>query len=44
VFERIGLSKEMFEASPFTRLKEIKHLRETGQLDERLNWRAVEPV
>lgn len=43
-FERIGLTKEMFEASPFTRLKEIRHLRETGQLDERLNWRAVEPV
>lgn len=43
-FERIGLTREMFEASPFTRLKEIKHLRETGQLDERLNWRAVEPV
>jgi nucleoside-diphosphate-sugar epimerase len=43
-FERIGLTQEMFEAAPFTRLKEIKHLRETGQLDDRLCWRAVEPV
>ena len=28
VFERIGLTHEMFEAEPFTRLKELKHLRE----------------
>ena len=34
----------MFEAEPFTRLKELKHLRETGQLDARLHWTAPEPV
>jgi nucleoside-diphosphate-sugar epimerase len=44
VFDRIGLTREMFEAAPFTRLKELKHLRATGQLDDRLYWRAPEPV
>jgi nucleoside-diphosphate-sugar epimerase len=44
VFERIGLTKAMFEADPFTRLKELRHLRATGQLDERLHWRALDPV
>ena len=44
VFERIGLTQAMFEAEPFTRLKELKHLRATGQIDERLHWRALEPV
>ncbi len=44
VFERIGLTREMFEAQPFTRLKEIKHLRATGQLDARLHWCAPAPV
>lgn len=44
VFERIGLTGATFEAAPFTRLKEIKHLRETGQIDTRLYWTALEPV
>ena len=44
VFERIGLTTEVFEAEPFTRLKELKHLRATGQIDERLHWRAPEAV
>ena len=44
VFERIGLTRELFEAPPFTRLKELKHLRDTDQIDERLHWRALEPV
>lgn len=44
VFEHIGLTREMFEAAPYTRLKELKHLRTTGQLDDRLLWRAIEPV
>ena len=38
VFERIGLTREMFEAPPFTRLKELKFLRDTGQIDEALYW------
>ena len=44
VFERIGLTREMFEAPPFTRLKELKHLRDTGQVDATLYWTAPEPV
>lgn len=44
VFERIGLTREMFEAEPFTRLKEIKHLRKTNQLDPTLYWTAPDPV
>jgi nucleoside-diphosphate-sugar epimerase len=44
IFERIGLTREVFEALPYTRLRELKYLRSTGQLDERLYWRALEPV
>ena len=44
VFERIGLSREMFEARPFTRLKELKHLRDTGQLDPELMWTPLPAV
>ncbi|HET9068586.1 MAG TPA: hypothetical protein VFN28_08060 [Amaricoccus sp.] len=43
-FDRIGLTREMFEAAPYTRLKEIKHLRDTGQVDERLRWTVPEAV
>ena len=38
VFERIGLDRAMFEAQPFTRLREIKYLRDTRQIDETLFW------
>jgi len=38
VFDRIGLTAEVFTSSPFTRLLELKRLLETGQLDERFNW------
>ena len=34
----------MFEAEPFTRLKELQHLRDTEQLDPTLHWRAPAPV
>lgn len=44
VFERIGLTREMFEAEPFTRLREIKHLRRTNQIDQTLFWTEPEPV
>ena len=44
VFQHIGLTREMFEAAPYTRLKELKHLRGTGQLDERLHWRGLQAV
>jgi nucleoside-diphosphate-sugar epimerase len=44
VFDRIGLTREMFEAQPFTRLKELKHLRDTEQLDPTLHWTPPAPV
>jgi nucleoside-diphosphate-sugar epimerase len=44
VFERIGLTKAMFEADPFTRLKELRYLQDTKQVDARLYWRTAEPV
>jgi len=43
-FDRIGLTPAMFEAPPYTRLKELKHLRDTGQIDERLRWQAPAAV
>jgi nucleoside-diphosphate-sugar epimerase len=44
VFERVGLTAAMFEAEPFTRLKEIKHLRATNQLDPSFFWTEPEAV
>jgi nucleoside-diphosphate-sugar epimerase len=38
VFERIAMTPEMFASSPFTRLLELRWLRETGQLDRELYW------
>jgi len=39
VFARIGLDRELFDARPFTRLKQLKYLSATGQIDERFFWR-----
>jgi hypothetical protein len=38
IFERIGLDEATFNAPPFTRLSELRHLRRTEQLDEHLLW------
>ena len=38
VFDRIGLDEAGFAARPFTRLKQLKYLQSTGQLDEQLFW------
>lgn len=40
VFERIGLTKEMFESRDFTRLKMLEHLLHSGQIDEHFYWVA----
>ena len=37
-FRTIGLTKELFTFRGHTRVKQIKHLLETGQIDERLFW------
>ncbi len=39
VFENIQLSRELFEARSFTRLKQLQHLIATRQIDERFFWR-----
>ena len=39
VFERIGLDRAGFEARPFTRLKQLKYLISTGQVDDLLFWK-----
>lgn len=44
LFDRIGLTEEVFFSDPFTRLKELRHLRDTGQLDARLFWTPTEAV
>lgn len=43
VFERIQMTTEMFAYAPFTRLNELRWLRETGQLDPELFWTPLEP-
>lgn len=39
VFEQIRMEREAFEFRAFTRLKQLKYLRETAQIDERFYWR-----
>jgi nucleoside-diphosphate-sugar epimerase len=39
VFERIGMSRQVFEHRAFTRLKQLKHLIATDQLDSELHWK-----
>jgi nucleoside-diphosphate-sugar epimerase len=38
VFERVGLNREIFECSAFTRLKELEHLLSTNQIDSHFFW------
>lgn len=40
IFERIGMTREIFEAPPYTRLKMLRHLIATRQLDAELFWRS----
>lgn len=39
LFERIHLSREMFEFRAFTRVKQLEHLRKKEHIDARLFWR-----
>jgi nucleoside-diphosphate-sugar epimerase len=38
IFERIGMSRDIFESRAYTRLKQIQHLRNTSQLNEHFFW------
>ena len=40
LFERIRFTESDYGFRAFTRLKQLKHLQETGQLDARLRWSA----
>ena len=40
LFERIDFAPETYEFRAFTRLKQLKYLQRTGQIDEDLYWRA----
>jgi Nucleoside-diphosphate-sugar epimerases len=40
IFERIGMTPEIFQAAPYTRLKMLQHLVATKQLDADLFWSA----
>lgn len=39
VYQRIGMDLRTFEARPFTRLKQLKYLSASGQIDERFFWK-----
>lgn len=39
VYQRIGISSATFNARPFTRLKQLKYLSATGQIDDRFFWK-----
>src|SRR5262249_30467739 len=41
-FKRIGLTREQFLDKRFTRLKWLRHLLETGQVDAALRWRQAQ--
>lgn len=38
VYARIGISPATFDARPFTRLKQLKYLSASGQIDDRFFW------
>ncbi|HUF74580.1 MAG TPA: SDR family oxidoreductase [Gammaproteobacteria bacterium] len=42
VFEQIQLTTELFESAPHTRIKQITHLLDTGQIDSDFFWREPE--
>lgn len=39
IFEQIQMTKETFEYRAFTRLKQLRHLLNSGQIDERFCWK-----
>jgi nucleoside-diphosphate-sugar epimerase len=42
VFEKINLTHEMFEFRAFTRLKQLEHLLQSAQIDDRFYWRQLQ--
>ncbi len=44
LFSRINLTSADFLSDPFTRLKELRYLQTTGQVDDRLFWTEAVPA
>lgn len=44
VFERIAMTRDVFESRAYTRLAQLRHLLATGQLDRDLFWRSPAPA
>jgi nucleoside-diphosphate-sugar epimerase len=44
VFQRIQLDEATFNAAPFTRLSELRHLQHTEQLDLHLRWTPIPEI
>lgn len=40
IYDRIAMNKDLFEFRPFTRLKQLKYLIETNQVDGEFYWRV----
>jgi nucleoside-diphosphate-sugar epimerase len=40
LFERIGMTPDVFNARPFTRLRQLEHLLRTRQIDDNFYWTA----
>lgn len=43
VFETIAMTAEVFQSPAFTRLKRLRELMESGQVDSSLRWRRLDP-
>jgi nucleoside-diphosphate-sugar epimerase len=41
LFQRIDMSREIFEARPYTRLKQLQYLVRTSQIDEKFFWKGM---
>jgi nucleoside-diphosphate-sugar epimerase len=44
VFDRVGLSEEDFRSRDYTRLKQIEHLLQAGEIDESFYWTLDQPA
>jgi nucleoside-diphosphate-sugar epimerase len=44
VFESVAMNRAVFDAAPFTRLKQLEQLLASGQIDGRLFWRSVDQI
>jgi len=42
IYEQAGMDESVFQARPFTRLRQLRHLIDTGQIDSRFFWTTRE--